>query len=84
MQTYNQSGEQNIMPLLMNFTTPTPIQETTPIEFSYDEENQVSYELMIVGTRSLRHPSTYKGGEYHGVDAKNEIDDSKSTRNGWF
>lgn len=79
MQTYNQMGFNNVMPLLMNFTTPTPIQEYTPEVFNYDEENQISYEMRIVGTRSLRHSSTHKKNGTV-TDRKNEIDDSKSVR----
>ena len=83
MNAYTQNG-QNVMPLLMNFVVPTDIEEAVPTKFSYDDAHQVSYEMAITSTRSLRHPSTYKGGEYKGVDAKNEIDDTRNTRNIWF
>ncbi|MBQ1652664.1 MAG: hypothetical protein II060_02660 [Bacteroidales bacterium] len=82
MKAYNQNSQ--IMPLLMNFVVPTDIVEYVPTEFSYDDANQVTYEMTITITRSLRHPSTHKGGEYVGVDAKNEIDDTKNNRHMWF
>ena len=60
----------------MSFTNPTPIQEYTPI-FNYDDENQISYEMRNVGTRSLRYVATkFKGGG-QGSDPKNVIDDEK-------
>ncbi|MBR4913070.1 MAG: hypothetical protein IKZ54_09575 [Bacteroidales bacterium] len=79
MQTYNQSDQGNVMPLLMNFTTPSPIQEYTPPIFNYDDNNQFSYEMRTVGTRSLKMFWTSKGGKGY-QDKKNEIDDSKSVR----
>lgn len=82
MQTYNPMNGQNIMPLLMNFTTPSPIQDITPDVFNYDEENQISYEMRYVGTRCLRHSgTTRRGGKTVSYsDPKNEIDDSKWVR----
>ena len=72
------------MPLLMNFTTPTPIQEITPMVFNYDEENQLSYEMRTIGTRCLKSQSTKKKSAGTGVlyttDKKNEIDDSKTVK----
>lgn len=84
MQTYNQFNQGNIMPLLMNFTTPTPIQEADDIKFIYNDGQQISYEMRIVGTRSLKsHSTRYKnsgGGISSKTDRANEIDDSKSVR----
>lgn len=84
MQTYNHLNQNNIMPLLMNFTTPTPIQDYTPGVFNYDEESQISYEMRIIGTRSLKSHTTRKKTKGKGVssttDKKNEIDDSKSVK----
>ena len=84
MLSVNQNGNSNIMPLLMNFTTPSPIQDYTPGIFNYDEENQVSYEMRIIGTRCLRSHSTKKKSAGTGVisysDKKNEIDVSKTVK----
>ena len=80
MQTYNQMGQNNIMPLLINFNTPSPIQEYIPEIFNYDETNQISYEMRVVGTRCLRSVSTRVNPSLSRFDKKNEIDDSKSVR----
>lgn len=80
MLRVNQNGNSNIMPLLMNFTTPSPIQEYTPEVFNYDEENQISYEMRTIGTRCLRHSSTRKTKNLTVSDGKNEIDDSKTVK----
>lgn len=80
----NQNGNGNIMPLLMNFTTPSPIQDYTPDVFNYDEEKQISYEMRTIGTRCLKTTMTKKKSAGTGVtgswDRKNEIDDSKSVK----
>lgn len=82
MNNMNVQGT-NVMPLMMNFVTPTPIRESvdTPY-FNYDEENQISYEMRLVGTRCLRHHgNTSRGGKcVSHCDPKNETDDSKSVR----
>ena len=85
MQTYNQINQGNIMPLLMNFTTPTPIQEADDIKFTYNDGQQISYEMRTIGTKSLKRHTTYmynKLGHKCGgkTDSANEIDDSKSVR----
>lgn len=85
MQTYNQFNQGNIMPLLMNFTTPTPIQEADDIKFTYNDGEQISYEMRTVGTRSLKNNRTWikKIGPSTGTsktDKSNEIDDSKTVR----
>ena len=82
MQTNIQNSGNQMLPLLMTFTRPTPIQEYEPEVFNYDEVNQISYEMRIVGTKSLRHHGTTKRGgkTVSYCDAKNEIDDSKSVR----
>lgn len=80
MQTNISNNGGKVLPLLMTFTNPTPIEDYTPEVFNYDEEKQISYEMRIVGTRSLRHSSTrvlHRGSK---TDKKNEIDDSKSVR----
>ncbi len=86
MRTYFNSYNQNdIMPLLMNFTQPSPIEEYEPINFEYSDTEQVSYEMRIVGTRCLRSSTTgsrrARGMSLdHKFDRKNEIDDSKSVK----
>lgn len=84
MQTYNQNNQGNIMPLLMNFTTPAPIQEADDIKFTYNDGQQISYEMRTIGTRSLKTNRTYirkwKGGGESKSDKANEIDDSKTVR----
>ncbi len=84
MQTYNQFSQGNIMPLLMNFTTPAPIQEADEIKFSYNDGEQISYDMRTIGTKSLKTNRTYiKGRPGNGVsvgDKANVIDDSKTVR----
>lgn len=75
----------DIMPLMMNFTKPSPITITEPVKFEYNETEQISYEMRIVGTRSLRSSLTNKSRGIgrtpaHVTDRKNEIDDSKHVR----
>lgn len=84
MQTYNQFNQSNIMPLLMNFTTPSPIQETgfSLPSMGYNDETQISYEMRLVCTRSAKHrPNTIKRGPTNWIgDDKNENDDTKNVR----
>lgn len=78
MQTYTYSNSGNqVLPLMMNFTRPTPISEYDIEPLTYNDQTQVSYEMRIVGTRSLRSSWTRAK---NGNDKKNEIDDSKSVR----
>lgn len=84
MRTYNQTS-QNIMPLMMNFTTQTPIVNEQQIPLIYNDMNQMTdVDMRIVGTRCLRSSSTRKknrtGGYNLVTDRKNAIDDSKSVR----
>ncbi len=72
------------MPLLMNFTTPSPIQEFEEPVFDYNDGEQISYEMRTIGTRCLRSSTTRVKTSGNGVcsksDKKNEIDDSKSVK----
>ena len=78
MQTYTYSNSGNqVLPLMMNFTRPTTISEYDIEPLTYNDQTQVSYEMRIVGTRSLRNSWTRAK---NGNDRKNEIDDSKSVR----
>lgn len=77
MQTFNQIGNTNIMPLLINFTTPSPIQEVEEPKYNYNDSEQISYEMRTVGTKSLRVRTT---GKPMGMERKNEIDDSKCVK----
>lgn len=79
MQT-NLNNSTNMLPLMMNYTIPSHIEEDTdPISVRYDDINQVTIEMRIVGTRSLRSHTTRKK-LCHTTDRKNEIDDTKSVR----
>lgn len=79
MQTTIRNNGQ-IMPLLMNFTPATPIEEETEMyNVIYDEKNQIVYDMRMIGTRSLRVSVTHKNGQSP-TDRKNEIDDSKNVK----
>ncbi len=80
MQTYNQFNQGNVMPLLMNFTTPTPIQEANDMSFTYNDGEQISYEMRTIGTRCLKSHSTRGGNPNPHRDHANEIDDCKNVR----
>ena len=82
MQTYNQYNQGNIMPLLMNFTTPSPIQEGFEMpSVRYDNDTQISYEMRMVATRSAKYRSGTKPGTGGRLpDHKNENDDTKAVR----
>jgi len=69
------------MPLLMNFTPATPIEEDNEMyNVVYDEKSQIVYNMRVIGTKCLRsHASKVKGG-WGPADKKNEIDDSKSVK----
>ena len=77
MQTYNQFNQGNIMPLLMNFTTPTPIEDADDIKFTYNDGEQISYEMRTISTRCLRNCKT-KLSRGVQTDKVNELDDRKS------
>ena len=83
MQTYNQFNQGNIMPLLMNFTTPSQIQENdyNLPSMGYSDDTQISYEMRLVCTRSAKYrPRTRKSGSNWCADYKNENDDTKNVR----
>lgn len=83
MQTYNYFNQGNIMPLLMNYTTPSPIQEigSDLPSMGYNENTQISYEMRLVCTRSAKyHYRSRKSGSNWLGDYKNENDDTKSVR----
>ena len=73
------------MPLLMNFTTPTPIQEADDIKFTYNDGQQISYEMRIMGTKSLKSTTTHfrnnNGNKCTKADGRsNQMDDTKNVR----
>ena len=86
MQTYNQFNQGNVMPLLMNFTTPSTIQDGFVVpHMDYNDIEQISYEMRTIGTRSLKLHVTDTGRrngtlKFTKTDRANEIDDSKSVR----
>ena len=71
----------NAMPLLMNFTTATPIEEEVELHnIIYDELSQTVYDMRTVGTKCLKSHTTKKPGTSScrvTTDRKNEIDDYK-------
>lgn len=84
MLTTRMNGQQ-IMPLLMNFTPATKIEEACEIEkIVYDENLQIVYDMRNVGTKSLRQRGTKvkssAGTTVNKLDNKNEIDDSRTVR----
>lgn len=81
MENMNMRGT-NVMPLMMNFVQPTQIREFFDPGYIYDEINQISHEMRVVGTRCLRHHGdTRRGGKVTShSDPKNETDDSKTVR----
>lgn len=70
------------MPLLMNFTNPTKIEEEeNPTPIIYDPISQTVFEMRTVGTYSLKSCLTDKGpNNRHASDKKNAIDDSKNVK----
>lgn len=83
MQTYNQIDQGNIMPLLMNFTTPSQIQENgfSMPSIGYNDDTQISYDMRLVCTRSAKYRNrTIKSGTNWFGDYKNENDDTKNVR----
>lgn len=68
------------MPLLMNFTPATRIEEETELlNIVYDEQNQIVYDMRVIGTKSLKIKGTKKG-THTTTDKKNEIDDRKNVK----
>ena len=80
MQTFNQIGSTNIMPLMMNFTVPTPIQESDEIHWSYNDGEQISYDMRTVCTLSKKLMGTKCGPHCSKSDYKNGTDDSKNVK----
>lgn len=70
------------MPLLMNFTMATPIEEEVELHnIVYDELSQTVYDMRTVGTKCLKSHTTKKAGTSRvTTDRKNEIDDTKSVK----
>jgi hypothetical protein len=75
-------GNGSSLPLLMNYTPSTKIQEeTNPISFIYSDEKQVVvYDMRTVGTKSLKSSRTKVKIMTEITDKKNEIDDSKNVK----
>ena len=82
LYTRNTAGN-NIMPLLINYTPFSKIEEIEDPKIIYDEKRQITeYNARTVGTRCLKSELTRKrvpsGGTSTCSDKKNAIDDSKS------
>jgi hypothetical protein len=71
----------NVMPLLMNYTPSTKIQEeTNPYQYTYNDGKQiVAYDMRVLGTKSLKTSNTKKGNATI-ADRKNVIDDQKNVK----
>ena len=83
MQTYNQLNQgRSIMPLLMNFTSPSQIQENgfSLPSMGYNDDTQISYEMRLMATRSAKHRPRTAGPKGQNSDWKNENDDVKTVR----
>lgn len=82
MQPYNQINQGNIMPLLMNFTTPSSIQENgfNLPPMGYNDATQTSYEMRMLATRSAKYRPRTAGARGQNSDWKNENDDVKTVR----
>ena len=75
------------MPLLMNYTPSTRIEEMDEVKIVYNDKLQITeYEARIIGTKCLKVTTTWinikNGGKKGKTDKKNEIDDQKSVK--WF
>lgn len=70
------------MPLLMEFTPKSQIQEGSVNErFIYDGMKQITeYDMRTVGTKSLKSHQTKINVGCSKTDKKNEIDDSKTVK----
>ena len=84
LYTRNTAGN-NIMPLLINYTPFSKIEEIEDLKIIYDEKRQITkYNARTIGTRCLKSESTRKKttstGYVSAVDKKNTIDDSKSVK----
>jgi hypothetical protein len=77
----NTQSYDSVMPLLMNYTPSTRIEESDASrQLGYDYLRQIiPVEMGTVGTRCLKTSSTGKGGQV-ATDKKNEIDDQKYVR----
>lgn len=82
MNAIQSSRASNVFPLLMRYTSSTPIQEAEDRPIVYNDQLQITeYDVRIVGTRSLKSSVTTKkvnGLMKTTTDRKNEIDDQKS------
>ena len=68
----------SIMPLLLEFTPKTQIQEGRVDErLIYDSMRQITKYSMLTGTKCLRSKATKCGPALVKSDYKNEIDDAK-------
>ncbi|MDD2577660.1 MAG: hypothetical protein PHO86_06130 [Bacilli bacterium] len=83
---FSNGNKKNVMPLLMNYTPSTKIEECNAfMQLTYDDLKQIiPLDMRIVGTKSLKTSFTRKknsaGGVYTASDKKNEIDDQKNVK----
>lgn len=83
MYNSTRTSSGHVLPLIMGFTTPTPIEvEDVENKIFYDPITQkVVMDLRVVGTKCLKTRGT-KNPKTHGnsPDMKNEIDDNKNVK----
>lgn len=80
MNLYTRNTTANIMPLLINYTPASKIEEIDDPKIIYDENRQITeYNARTIGTRCLKSEYTRKKIGYAN-DKKNAIDDSKSVK----
>jgi len=78
---YNTHNYNSVMPLLMNYTPNTRIEEcdaSQQMGYNYWEQI-ISIEMRTLGTKSLKFSNT-KQGTRNVSDKKNEIDDQKHVK----
>ena len=75
-----QNAGSSVMPLLMNYTPATRIEEMDEVKISYNDLLQITeVEARVIGTKCLRSSSTRKkNGSF--TDRRNEIDDQKTVK----
>lgn len=78
MKTSVRTNAGQVMPLLMNFTPFTRIEEADNVKMSYNDLLQIiEYDARSIGTKSLKSSCTKTGRQTSTRDDKNVIDDRK-------
>lgn len=80
MNTSMKPNTGRVMPLLMNYTPSTRIEEMNEVKIVYNDKLQITeYEARMIGTKCLKTSTTWikKTAGVNKTDRKNEIDDQK-------